>query len=104
MFVEGDATESDVRRDRNVDHALGLAADAAVGDGVKLSVDASVGGVEVRLVRNDADGARFARCAVKRALRTGEALDSGYVVDMDVERPADGRHRLLVEVGADRWQ
>ena len=56
------------------------------------------------LVGDDADRAGFARRAVERALRPGEALDAGDVVDVDVERSADRRDRLLVEIDADRRQ
>ena len=90
--------------DRQVDHAFELAADAAVSDRVELAVDAPVGHAELGLVGDDADRARFARGAVERALRAGEALDPGDVVDVDVERSADRRDRLLVEIDADRRQ
>ena len=59
---------------------------------------------ELGLVGDDADRAGLARCAVQRALRAGEALDPGDVVDVDVERSADRRDRLLVEIRADRRQ
>ena len=62
------------------------------------------GDAQLGLVGDDADGARLARRAVKRALRPGEALDPGDVVDVDVERSADRRDRLLVEIEADRRQ
>ena len=93
-----------MRRDRQVDHALELAADAAMRDGVELAVDAPVGDAELGLVGDDADRARFARGAVERALRARQALDARDVVDVDVERSADRRDRLLVEIGADLRQ
>ena len=80
------------------------AAHAAMRDLVDLAVDAAGGDAELGLVGDDADRAGLARGAVERALRAGEALDPGDVVDVDVERAADGRDRLLVEIGADRGQ
>ena len=53
-------------------------------DGVDLTVDPSARYSKLGLVGNDADGARLARCAVQSALRAGEALDPGDVVDVDV--------------------
>ena len=90
--------------DRQVDHAFELAAHAAVSDRVELAIDAAGGDAKLGLVGDDADRAGFARRAVERALRAGEALDAGDVVDVDVERSADRRDRLLVEIGADRRQ
>ena len=94
--------ERDPVGDGEIDHPLELATLAAVGDGVDLAVDAAFGGVQLGLVGDDADRARLARRAVKCPLRTGETLDPRNVVDMDVERAADRRDWLLVEIGADR--
>ena len=104
LLVEGDPAEGDIVADRKVDHSVELAADAAMRDLVDLSVEAARGHPELGLVGDDADGAGLARGAVERALRPREAFDPGDVVDMDIERPADGRHRLFVEVGADARQ
>ena len=73
-------------------------------DAVDLSVEAAFGDVQLWLVGDDADRARFARRPVKRALRAGKAFDARHVVDVDVERSADRRDRLLVEIGPDLRQ
>ena len=103
-LVEGDAAECDPVGNRQVDHAFEAAAPIAMADLVDLGVEAARGHAQFGLVADDADRPGLRRRAVQRALRPGEALDPGDVVDMHVERAADGRHRLLVEVGADRRQ
>ena len=103
-FVPADHAQRGDARQRQVDHALGLAADAALADGVQLAVGLAVEAGGVGLVGDDADRARLGRCAVERALRPRQALDPRDVVDVDVEVAADRRHRLLVEIHADRGQ
>ncbi len=101
-LIKSAGAERHAVADRQVDHAFQAAAHAAVRDLVDLAVDAPAGDAQFGLVGDDADGAGLARRAIQRALRPGEALDPGDVIDVDVERPADGRDRLFVEVGADR--
>src|SRR5439155_7721362 len=96
--------ESDARCNREVDHAFELAADAAVIDRVDFAVDATGGDPQLWLVGDDADRARFARGAVERALRAGQALNPGDVINVDVERAGNGRDRLLIEIEADLRQ
>ena len=103
-LIESHAAESDARRDWQVDHAFELAADAAVIDRVNLAVDPAGGDSQLWLVGDDADRAGFARGAVERALRAGQALNPGDVVNVDVERAANGRDRLLIEIEADLRQ
>ena len=103
-LVPADHAQRRGGRQRQVDHAFELAADAALVDGVDLAVGGSIKARGVGRVGDDADGARFGRGAVKRALRAGEALDPGDVVDVDIEVAADRGHRLLVEIDADRGQ
>src|SRR4029079_10883329 len=95
-LIESARPEGDPGSDRDVDHSFELAAGAAVGNLVDLSIHAPGQHAELRLVGDDADRARFAGSSVQRALRSREALDPRNVVDMDVERSADGRPRLLV--------
>ena len=58
----------------------------------------------IGLVGDDADRAGLRTGTVQGALRTGQHLDARDVVDVDVERALDRRHRLLVEVDADARQ
>jgi len=43
-------------------------------------------------------------CSVERALRTGQGLDAGDIVDMNIQDAVDGGNRLLIEVHADGRQ
>src|SRR5205809_656877 len=104
MLVESGTAEGDVGGDRQVEHALQAAAYSAMVNRVEFGVHSPSRDSELRLVGDDADRAGFARGAVKRALRTREALDAGDIVNVDVERSADRRDRLFVKVEADRRQ
>ena len=86
--------------DGHVDEALGHIALATVVDGVAFQRIASREARSIRLVGDDADGARLRAGAVQRALRTGQRLDAGDVVQVDVQVALNGGDGLLVEVGA----
>ena len=104
MLAPGHDADCDVVRQRHVDVALGGVAFAAMRHGVALHV---IGGREtarVRLVGDDADGAGFRAGAVKRALGAGKYLHAIDVVEMHVERAADRRDRLFVQINADGGQ
>ena len=73
-------------------------------DAVDLAVDLAGEFGSVRPVGDDADRPGFRGCAIEGALRSAQHLDAGDVVDMDVERAADGGDRLLVQIDADAGQ
>ena len=60
VLVKGDSAKGDPAGNGQVDHALDLAARPAVSDHVALDVDPAAGDAKLRLVRNEADRARFA--------------------------------------------
>ena len=89
---------------RQIDHAFELAAVAAVLDMVDLAIGARFDPGGRGLVGDDADRAGFRRSAVKCALRTRKAFDTGDVIDVDIKIAADRRNRLLIKIDADRGQ
>src|SRR5271170_2646010 len=101
MLIPGDETHRGPWRERDVDESLGRPALSAVSDRLAAEVVAGFELARVRLVGNDADGTRLRTRAIQRALRAFEHLDPLNVVHMHVNGAVDGRHRLLVEVGAD---
>ena len=94
--VEADDPQRHRFRQRRIDHALYPPTDAAVLDRVDFPIDAAREFGGIGPVGDDADSARLRRRAIKRTLWAGEALDAGDVIDMHVERPANGGNRLLV--------
>ena len=86
MFVPTDQANGRAGRHRYVDHALGGIANAAVIDRIDASAVAGGKTAGVGFVGDDAERAGLRAGAVQRALRTGQRLDAGDVVHVDVER------------------
>ena len=61
-------------------------------------IELARGRIEIRLVRDVADGARLGAAAEERALRSLEDLDALHVDHVDIEVARRELHRLLVEV------
>ena len=101
MGVPGDEADRHAVVQGDVDQALEGVARAAVADGVHADVVGRREARRVGRVGDDLDRAGLRAGAVEGALRAREGLDPGDVIDMQVERPADGGDGLLVEVGPD---
>ena len=70
-------------------------------DRVDAGVVAGPEALRIGFVGDDADGARLRACAVQRPLWSLQHFDALDVIDVNVYRAVDGRHRLLVEISAD---
>ena len=101
-LVETDNAERHIACDWQVDHAFKLTANAALGYRVDFAVNPARCLAKQRLVGDDTNGAGFRRSAVKRALWSRKALDTGNIINMDIKRAADRRHWLFVQIGTDR--
>jgi hypothetical protein len=96
-----DQAHGDLVADRLVDEALDHIARVTVRDGVGLQVVAGAEAGGAGLVGDDPQGAGLRAGAVQGALRPGQGLDPGDVVDVDVQRALDRGDRLFVQIGAD---
>src|SRR6185312_10625947 len=87
--------------ERNVDHALDGGADATVCNLVGAERVVCRESAGVGRVGDDAQRTGFGAGAIQRTLGSGQHLDAGDVVHVDVDRPLDRGDRLVVEVHAD---
>ena len=102
VLVPADETYGRDRRERDIDESFGLPAlSTAVGNRIAGQIVARFELGRVRLVADDADGARFRTCTVQGALRSFQHFYPLDVIHMHVDRAVDRRHRLLVEIRAD---
>ncbi len=88
-------------RDGHVGVGLCFVPRASVTDAVHLHIVARRELRRIRLVGDDAHGARLGTRTVQRTLGSLEDLDALNVIEMHIGGPVDGGHRLLVEIGAD---
>ena len=100
-LAEADQADGRGVVDRPVDVGLCLLAGATVPGLVDRQVVTGVGALGVRLVGDVANGACHRARPEQRALRAGQRLDAFHVIDVHVERGADRRHRLFVEIDPD---
>ena len=93
-------THRDRVAQRGVDKAFKRPTDAAMRHGVQLTAHLAIKALGIRLVGDDLDRTRHGACAIERALRPSERLNTGDVIDMDVERALNGRDRLFIQIHA----
>ena len=104
MLVEGDQADGDRVGDGDVHEPFGNPAGAAMGHAIAFQVVAGGEFAGVGLIGDDAQRSGLGRCAEQRALRPRQCLDTRHVVDMHIQRAADGGNGQFVQIRAHRRQ
>ncbi len=100
FLVPGYQPDRGALANRKIPETIQVITNVTTFDRVEFQIIATVGYTDLRLIGNDTDGARLAALTIESALRSGECLNPGDIVHVDIQDLVDRGYRLFVKVVA----